>query len=165
MLLSLSWASVANTAPDPTQTLWRFHIPRSSGQDRFLRKSSDRDRTCVFLVARFDTCAHCIACKKKYATTKKTKIRKCGSDADDPSRTVLKKLRMTIRNNSELANTFHPSLPFHSPQFEKKTYLKSSYGSFCAGSRLFGLASKSWMPIRIYGTYVGTGRRARRRYR
>ena len=39
-------------------------------------------------------------------------IRKRGSGADNPSRTVLKKLRMTMRNASELADTF-PS--FSSP--------------------------------------------------
>ena len=43
-------------------------------------------------------------------------ISKRGGGADDPSRTVLKKLRMTVRNASELANTFPIfALPFPSP--------------------------------------------------
>ena len=47
-------------------------------------------------------------------------IRKRGSGADNPSRTVLKKLRMTMRNASELANTSHLSPPLHPPQSENQ---------------------------------------------
>ena len=39
-------------------------------------------------------------------------IQQCASGTDDLPRTVLKGLRMTIRNNSELANTFHTFPPF-----------------------------------------------------
>ena len=66
-----------------------------------------------------------LACRKQNGRNAFV-IRKCGSDADDPSRTVLKKLRMTIRNNSELANTFHPSpLSIHPNSKIMRHYFKA----------------------------------------